>query len=188
MVSASAVGLYGDGGESELTEAAPVGSGFLAETTAAWEKEASQAECSRVVLLRTSIVFGARGGALKAMLPAVRAGCGAVFGSGRQWMPWIHLEDHVRLLLFAIEDMNVAGAINAASPWPVRQAEFAQTLARVVRRPLFLRVPAFALRLALRGLAEELLESKRVVPAAATEFGFGFKHPELEPALRDILG
>jgi uncharacterized protein (TIGR01777 family) len=181
------VGFYGDGGESELRESAPVGSGFLAETTAAWECEAGQAQAGRVVLLRTAIVLGRGGGALQAMLPPFRLGLGAIMGSGRQWMPWIHLEDQARLILFALEDMNVRGPLNATAPWPVRQSDFAKTLGRVLRRPVFLHAPAFVLRLILRGLAEEMLESKRAVPAAAAEHGFGFKYPELEPALRDLV-
>jgi len=188
LVSASAVGFYADGGESELTESAREGRGFLAETTARWEHEAAQANTARVGRLRTSIVLGRRGGALGAMLPAFRAGLGAIMGSGRQWMPWIHLEDHARLVLFAIEDMSVSGPLNAAAPWPIRQAGFAKELGRTLHRPVFLHAPAFALRLILRGLADELLESKRVLPAAATEHGFGFKFPELEPALCDLIG
>ena len=187
FVSGSAVGFYGDGGEAELTESAPAGRGFLAETTTQWEREAIPAKAGRVVLLRTGIVLGRRGGALMAMLPPFRLGLGAILGNGQQWVPWIHLEDHVRLLLFALEDMNISGPLNATAPWPVRQADFAKTLGRVLHRPVFLHAPAFALRLAMRGLAEELLESKRVLPAAATEHGFGFKFPELEPALRDLV-
>jgi uncharacterized protein (TIGR01777 family) len=188
LVNASAVGLYGDGGEAELTESAPPGNGFLAETTAQWEGEAVKAEIERVVLLRTAIVLGRGSGALEAMLPPFRMGLGTVFGNGRQWMPWIHLEDHARLCLFAIEDMSVRGPLNASAPWPVRQRDFAKALAAALHRPLFVRVPAFALRLVLRGLAAELLESKRVVPAAPMEFGFGFRFAEIEPALRDLLG
>jgi hypothetical protein len=121
------------------------------------------------------------------MTPVFRCGLGGVIGSGRQWMSWIHLEDLARLALFCIEDMNVSGAVNACAPWPVPHRDFVATLARVLRRPAIFRAPEFAVRFALRGLAEELLESKRVLPAAALEFGFGFKFPELEPALRELL-
>jgi uncharacterized protein len=103
-------------------------------------------------------------------------------------MSWIHLEDHARLLLFAVEDMNVRGVLNASAPWPVRHADFVRTLARVLHRPAFFHVPAFAVKVLLRGLSDEILESKRVLPAAALDYGFGFKFPELEPALRDLLG
>jgi len=187
LVSASAIGWYGDAGDSELTETSPQGSGFLAETCAAWENEAMKAAADRVVVVRTSVVLGRKGGAIKAMAPIFRLGLGGVIGSGRQWMSWVHVEDHARLLLFAVEDMNVRGVLNSSAPWPVRHADFVATLARVVKRPAFFRVPAFAVKLLLRGLSAELLESKRVLPAAALDFGYGFKFPELEPALRDLL-
>jgi uncharacterized protein (TIGR01777 family) len=187
FLSGSAVGFYGDFGEAEITENSPRGAGFLPDTVAAWEAEATKCNDVRTVLLRTAVVLGRKGGALAAMLPAFRLGFGAIMGPGSQWMPWIHLEDEARLILFAIENMDVAGPLNAAAPWPVRQRDFARALGRSIRRPVFLRVPAFALRLVLRGLADELLESKRVLPAAALDYGYGFKYPELEPALRDLL-
>jgi uncharacterized protein len=136
--------------------------------------------------LRTSVVLGRESGALKMMAPIFRAGLGGVVGSGRQWMSWIHREDLARLFLFAVEDMAVRGPLNATSPRPVRHADFVRTLARVLHRPAFFRIPAFAVQFALRGLAAELLESKRVVPEAAIAAGFGFQHSELEPALRDL--
>jgi len=188
FVSGSAVGYYGESGDGELTESSPPGAGFLAETVVAWEAEAAKAQAERTVFLRTAVVLGRGGGALRAMLPAFRAGLGAVMGSGSQWMPWIHLEDEARLILFAIENMDVTGALNASASWPIRQREFAETLGRALRRPVFLWAPAFALRLILRGLADEFLDSKRVLPAAALDHGFGFKYAELEPALRDLIG
>jgi uncharacterized protein (TIGR01777 family) len=187
LLSASAIGFYGDGGEVELTEESPRGRGFLAETTDSWEREAAQAP-ARVVTLRIGIVLGREAGALKLMAPIFRAGLGGVLGSGQQWMSWIHLEDLARLILFAVEDLSVRGPVNATAPWPVRHADFVRTLARVLQRPAFFRVPAYAVELALRGLAAELLESKRVLPAAAVAAGFGFRFPELEPALRDLFG
>ena len=188
FVSGSAIGFYGDRGDEELTEASPAGRGFLAETVQAWEAEARRAKGVRTVLLRTSIVLGKGGGALRAMAPAFRLGLGGPLGDGRQWLSWIHLEDLATLALFAIEDLDVSGPLNAAAPWPVRNADFTRTLARTLHRPAFLRVPAFALRAALGGFAAELLDSKRVLPAAAANHGFGFKFPELEPALKDVLG
>ncbi len=188
LVCASAVGIYADGGDSELDESAQVGRGLLAETCAAWEKEAADAKGARVVSLRIAPVLAPGAGMLRMMRPVFDCGLGAVIGSGRQWMPWIHYEDLARLVLFAVEDMNVRGPLNACAPWPVRNADFSRTLARVLHRPLLLRVPGWALRLALRGLSDELLGSRRVVPAAATSDGFGFRFPELEPALRDLLG
>jgi uncharacterized protein len=187
LVSASAIGFYGGRGDSELTEEAPRGTGFLAETCAAWENEAMKATMDRVVVVRTAVVLGRGSGAIKVMAPMFRLGLGGRISNGRQWMSWVHIEDHARLLLFAVEDMNVRGALNSSAPWPVRHADFVATLARVVKRPAVFRVPAFAVRLLLRGLSDELLESKRVLPAAAIDCGFGFKFPELEPALRDLL-
>ena len=186
FVCGSATGFYGGADDYELTETAPPGEGFLAETVRAWEAAAGAAKGVRTVLLRTSLVLGKKAGALKVMAPLFRAGLGATLGDGRQWMPWIHLEDEARLALFAVENLDVRGPLNAAAPWPVRNAEFTRTLARVLRRPAFLRVPAFALRLAGE-FSRELLDSKRVLPAAALEHGYGFRFSELEPALRNLL-
>lgn len=188
FVCASGVGYYADWGEAELAESTPSGHDLVAATCQAWESEAATAKGVRTVSLRIPPVLGRDGGMLRALLPIFRLGLGGPLGSGRQWMPWIHIEDFARLALFAIEDMAVSGPINACAPWPVRNEDFTRTLARVLHRPAFLRVPAWALRFALRGLSVELLSSRRVVPAAATALGFGFRFPELEPALRDLLG
>lgn len=187
LVCGSATGFYGDAGEAEITEESPAGTGFLAETVAAWEWEALNAEGFRTVLLRTSLVLGREGGALRVMAPLFRAGLGGSLGSGGQWMPWIHLEDEVRLALFSVENLEVSGPLNAAAPWPVRNAEFTQTLARILHRPAFFHVPPFALR-ALGEFSRELLDSRRVLPAAALEHGYGFRFSELAPALKDLLG
>ncbi len=187
LVCGSAIGFYGDGGEHELTEQTLGGAGFLAETAHAWEREAARAEGVRTVCLRTSVVLGKGGGALQFMAPLFRAGLGAQLGDGRQWMSWIHLEDEARLALFAVENLDVRGPLNACAPWPVRNADFTQILARTLRRPAFLRVPSSALRL-LGDLSHELLDSKRVLPAAALEHGYGFRFSELEPALKDLVG
>jgi uncharacterized protein (TIGR01777 family) len=187
LVCGSAIGFYGDAGERELTEQAPAGSGFLAETVQAWEAEALQADGVRTVLLRTALVLGKGHGALGAMAPIFRAGLGGPLGDGTQWMSWIHLEDEARLALFAVENLDLRGPLNASAPWPVRNSHFTKTLARTVHRPAFLRAPAFALRL-LGDLSHELLDSKRVLPAAALEHGFGFRFSELAPALKDLLG
>jgi uncharacterized protein (TIGR01777 family) len=188
LVCGSAVGFYGDRREEELTESSPPGSGFLAETVKAWEAEALRAEGVRVVLLRTAMVLGRKGGALAAMEPVFKLGLGGMLGNGRQWMPWIHLEDLASLILFAIENMDVSGALNASAPWPVRKAEFTKSLASALHRPAFFRVPAWTLKAALGGFSAELLESKRVLPAVATEHGFGFRFSELAPALADLCG
>jgi uncharacterized protein (TIGR01777 family) len=187
LVCGSAIGFYSDAGDAELTEAAPAGTEFLAETCQSWESAALAAARSRVVLMRTGIVLGREGGALRAMAPIFRAGLGGRIGSGQQWMPWIHLDDEARLALFAMENLDLRGPLNATAPWPVRNADFTRTFARTLHRPAFCHLPAFALRL-LGDFSHELLDSKRVVPAAATEHGFGFQFPELEPALKNLLG
>jgi uncharacterized protein (TIGR01777 family) len=187
LVSASAIGYYQPGADQELTELAPADDGFLAGAVRAWESEAIKAQTERVVLLRIAVVLGKEGGALRLMAPVFRLGLGGTLGDGQQWMSWIHVEDLARLALFAMEDADVCGPVNASAPWPVRQRDFSQALAAVLHRPAFFRVPAFLLRALLGGLAGELLESKRVVPAAAISAGFGFKFSEVEPALRDLF-
>ncbi len=188
LLSSSAIGFYGDRGEEELTETSPAGTGFLAETTQAWEAEAQRAEGVRLVLLRTSLVLGKHGGALAPMTPIFKLGLGGPLGDGRQWTSWIHLDDLAQLALFAIENLDIRGPLNGSAPWPARNADFTRSLAATLHRPAFFRVPAFALRAALRGFARELLDSKRVLPAAALDHGFGFQFPELAPALKNLLG
>ena len=187
FVCGSAVGIYPDSGDAELTETSRSGDAFLARTVKAWEAEAMKAEGTRVVLLRTGLVLGKGGGALRVMTPVFRAGLGGQIADGRQWMPWIHLEDEARLILFAVENLDVRGAVNATAPWPARNADFTRALAKTMRRPALFRVPAFALRL-LGDFSHELLDSKRVLPAVAVEHGFGFQFPELEAALKNLLG
>ncbi len=186
FVSGSAIGYYGDGGDKELEETAPAGTGFLPQTCQAWEAEALHAERTRIVLMRTAVVLGKESGALKAMLPAFSLGLGGQISNGTQWMSWIHIEDMARLILFAVENLDIHGPLNASAPWPVRNSEFTATLARTLHRPAWFRVPAFALR-ALGEFSHELLDSKRVVPAAATSHQFGFQFPELAPALKNLL-
>ena len=188
LVSASAIGFYGDSGEAELTEDSPPGTGFLAETCREWEAEALAAEpVCRTVRARIGLVLGKNGGALRMMLPLFRLGLGARLGGGRQWLSWIHVEDLASLLLFAVENLDMRGPLNATAPWPVRNSEFTAALARSLHRPTFLAVPPFALRLLLREFSHELLDSKRVLPATATAEGFGFQFPQLAPALADII-
>lgn len=189
LVSASAMGYYGPRGEDELTEGEPPGTDFLARVCVEWEREAERARALgvRVVTPRIGLVLGRGGGALDAMLPLFKAGLGGRIGSGRQWWSWIHLDDLVRLLVAAVRDEAMDGAYNAVSPAPVRQADFAKTLARVLGRPAFLPAPAFALRAATGGFAAELLASRRLVPARARQAGFGFRHADLEAALRATL-
>jgi uncharacterized protein (TIGR01777 family) len=188
LVSGSGVSIYADGGDAELSEDAPSCEGpFLATVVKEWEHEAQLAKHCRVVLLRTSIVLGKEGGALRILVPLFRGWLGARLGDGRQWMPWIHVVDEARLALFAVENMDLRGALNASAPAPVRNEEFTQMLAAVLRRRAFLRVPAFALKLAGE-ISHELLASKRMVPAKAIEQRFGFRFTGLRDALHDLLG
>jgi uncharacterized protein (TIGR01777 family) len=190
LVSASAVGFYGEKGDEIVDETAHSGDDFLSDVCRAWEAESVPARSAgvRVVNPRISLVLGADGGALPQMLPPFFWGMGSPLGSGRQWMSWIHVEDMVRLLLFAAETKPLAGAVNAAAPNPVTNRQFTKALGRVLGRPTFMpSVPGFMLRLMLGEFASVLLTSQRVVPKAATAAGFEFEFPELEPALADIL-
>jgi uncharacterized protein (TIGR01777 family) len=188
LVSASAVGYYTVHADEEITEDSPAGTGFLAEVCNCWENEAMKAEQLglRVVRLRNAMVLG-DGGVLAAMLPIFRAGIGGPLGRGRQWWPWIHIDDVVELILHAITKPALAGAVNASSPEPVRQKEFARALAQPLRRPALLPTPSLLLRLALGEFASELLASRRVIPKRALDAGYEFRYPELGPALRDVL-
>lgn len=190
LLSASAVGYYGDAGEQVLTEDSPPGSDFLARLARDWERLALRAAGPdrRVVITRLGAVLGAGGGGLAEMIRALRRGTGAVLGSGRQWFSWIHQEDLARAVLHLLEDGAAEGAYNLGSPHPMRQAEVARTLAALLRRPVGRAIPAAALRLTLGGFAEALLASQRMVPRRLLEAGFEFGHPELEPALREVLG
>ena len=191
MVSASAVGLYGDRGDERLTEDAAPGSGFLADVARAWEESTLAAERAgvRVVRLRTALVLAPRGGALARMLPPFRLGLGGPLGSGRQWWSWIQLDDLVRAIAHALEHRELRGAVNAAAPGAVTNAEFARTLGRVLRRPAAVPAPAWALR-ALLGAEfadQMLLASQRVEPARLLASGFTFRFAGLEDALRHTL-
>ncbi len=185
LVCASAVGYYGSRGEELLDESAPPGRGFLAEVCVDWEEAARGAAAHgvRPVSLRIGIVLAREGGALAPVARLFRLGLGGRLGSGRQWMPWIHVDDLVGLVRAALEHETWEGPVNAVSPVPVRNQEFTRELARAVRRPALVPVPGFALRLALGELAEELLGSRRVVPGKAEAGGFVFRHPELAEAL-----
>lgn len=189
LVSGSAIGIYGDTGEEAADEHSHQGTGFLAEVCEAWEQEALRAAelGVRVVLLRTSVALSREGGALAAMLPVFRLGLGGKLGNGRQWFSWIHIEDEAAMIMDSVEH-PIHGPINATAPNPVRNVEFTRTLARVLHRPAFLGVPAFALRAAAGEFASEMLDSRRVLPTAAGEAGFRFKHPGLGEALSELLG
>jgi len=185
LVCASAVGFYGDRGEQELHEDAPVGEGFLAELCAAWEEEAQRAAALglRVARLRFGVVLSRAGGALPVLARVFRLGLGGRIGSGQQWFSWIHLDDAVALALRAIEDVDFAGAFNLVAPAPLRNADLTRAVASAVHRPALLPAPAFAVRFALGDLAGELLGSRRVLPARARALGHPFAHPDLASAL-----
>jgi hypothetical protein len=190
MVSASAIGFYGDRGNDRLTEDERPGRDFLAELSAEWEREAQAAQSgrTRVVVLRTGIVLDPAEGALPKMLTPFRLYAGGPFGSGRQYMSWIHRDDWVSLVKWAIETPAVRGPVNLTAPHPVPNAEFARALGRVLDRPAFVPAPGFALKLLLGEMAGPLLlYSQRVVPTRALAGGFRFAHPDLDEALRDLL-
>ena len=188
FLSSSAIGIYGNRGDDEVTEATPPGSGFLAQVCVTWEREAvAAADVTRVVLLRTGVALARDGGALAQMAMPFRFFAGGPLGSGRQYISWIHREDWVAMVEWALHDAAVVGPLNLTAPHPVRNADFARTLGRVLHRPSLLPAPAFALRLALGEMADEaLLGGQRVLPAAALANGFTFRHPHLEGALRSI--
>ena len=165
------------------------GQGFLADVCKGWEREATAARefGLRVVLLRVATVLGRDGGALKPMLVPFKMGVGGKFGSGKQWMPWIQLDDLVSLYVFAAQTESVEGPLNAAAPETVTNEQFTKTLGKVLGRPTLIPAPRFALRLALGELANFVLSSQRVVPEAATEAGFQFRYGQLEAALRAVL-
>ena len=189
LVSASAVGYYGDGGERLLPEAAPPGQDFMAEVCKVWEREALRATelGLRVACLRFGIVLGPEGGALKQLLLPFKLGVGGPIGSGRQYMSWIHVEDLARLIVHAMVSPGVHGAVNAVAPAPVTNKEFSKALGRALHRPAVLPLPPFALRLALGEVASVVTMSQRCVPEKALAAGFEFAHPEIDEALRDLL-
>ncbi|MBI4464659.1 MAG: TIGR01777 family protein [Acidobacteria bacterium] len=190
LVSASAVGYYGDRGEQWLTEDKPPGSGFLAELCREWEAatEAAAQAGVRVVRLRIGVVLSVAGGALAKMLPPFRMGLGGKIGSGRQYMSWIALDDLVSIILHTLATPHLAGSVNAVAPNPATNQEFTKTLGKVLGRPTLFPAPAWAMRLAFGQMGEEvLLASTRVEPARLKASGYRFLFPELEGALHHVL-
>ena len=188
LISASAIGYYGDRGDEQLDEQSQPGNDFLAEVCTAWEQEAFAAEKLgvRTVVVRIGVVLGKEGGALQKMLLPFRLGLGGRLGSGRQWMSWIHLDDLVSLFVSVIGDGDATGAINGVAPAPVTNAVFTAALGKVLYRPVILPVPAFALRLTLGEMSAILLASQRALPRAATQLGFTFRYPDIRGALADL--
>jgi hypothetical protein len=186
FISASAVGYYGPRNDELLTEESPAGNDFLGRLCSAWEAEAFKAAelGIRVVCPRIGVVLGPGGGALTKMAGPFKYFVGGALGSGKQWMSWIHLEDVVGLINRFLDDRAIQGAVNTTAPNPVRNDDFCAALAKVLNRPCWARVPAFALKLALGDLADLLLTGQRVMPAAAEKFGYQFRYRDLEPALQ----
>jgi hypothetical protein len=188
MVNASAVGFYGDTGDAETDETAPPGTGFLAELCQDWERATRPAGPARVVLVRTGLVLAGHGGLLARIRPLFTLYAGGRLGSGRQYMPWVSLDDEIAAIRFALEHDTLAGPINVAGPTPVTNAEFTRTLATALHRPAPWVVPGFALRLVFGELADEgILAGQRAVPAALLRAGFQFRHESLRDALAGVL-
>jgi uncharacterized protein (TIGR01777 family) len=190
LIASSAIGFYGERGDEEVTESSAPGDNFLAEVCRAWEAESRRAEdaCIRTVLLRTGIVLSKDGGALGTMLLPFKFGVGGVIGSGRQWMSWISMDDHLRVIEYAIENEALRGAVNSVGPNPVTNEEFTKALGEVLYRPTFLPVPEFAVGMLFGEMGDALLlASTKVMPARLASAGFDFKYPDLKAALRHEL-
>lgn len=189
LISGSAIGWYGSRADEGLDESASSANDFAARLCQQWELAALQAAAAgtRVCLVRTGLVLDARGGMLAQLLPAARLGLGATLGDGQQWMSWIHAEDEVRAILHLLKTPAACGAFNLTAPSPVRQKDFMKILAATLKRPGFLQVPAAPLRLLLGERSLLLLGGQHVVPSALSKLGFSFLHPELRPALRDLI-
>lgn len=188
LICASASGYYGAHGDEIVDESAAPGRGWLAEVVARWERQAQSAKiATRTVVVRTGVVLDAGGGALAKMLPPFKAGIGGPIGRGRQYLPWIHLDDLVGIYMAAIDDPAFQGPINAAAPEPVTNRAFAKALGRALGRPAIAPVPAFSIRLLYGEMSQIVLEGVRMVPGRAAQLGYEFKHPDLDEALRDTL-
>lgn len=189
LVSSSGVGYYGPRGDEPLGEDAPAGDDFLAGVVEVWEREADRATEAgvRVVKLRTGVVLDAHGGALSKMLPAFKAGVGGPVAGGRQFLPWIHLDDIVSMMVEALDDERWSGAINATAPEPATNADFSKALGRALHRPAVAPVPALALRALYGEMADLVVYGQRAVPRRALELGFSFRHLHLDEALRSAL-
>jgi uncharacterized protein (TIGR01777 family) len=190
LVSASAIGYYGDRGNQVLTEESPPGADFLSGLAESWEAEAVKAEVLgiRVVRLRFGIILAKQGGALPQMMLPFKIGAGGKLGSGKQWMSWVALEDVLQVIRFAMETASVQGPVNVTAPQPVTNTEFTHVLAQAMHRPAFFTVPPFALRTLLGEMADALLlSSQRVLPQALENYGYPFQHRDLRSTLAAIL-
>jgi uncharacterized protein (TIGR01777 family) len=189
LVNSSAVGFYGDRGDEQLDETSTPGRGFMSEICREWEREADRAiECGiRVVRVRTGVVLSREGGALQKMLTPFKFGIGGPLGSGKQWFPWIHINDVVGIYHHALVTSGLSGPVNGVAPEPATNKEFTRELGGALHRPAFLPVPEAALRVLVGEMADVLFGSQRVLPKAALESGYRFQHPELAETLADLL-
>jgi uncharacterized protein (TIGR01777 family) len=189
FVSSSAVGYYGDRGDEPVDERSQAGRGFLSDVCVEWEREAAAARDlgMRVAMVRIGVVLAQGGGALEKMLVPFKLGLGGRLGDGRQWFPWIHLDDIVGVIRHALLNPLVAGPINGVAPGIVNNAEFTKDLAAALHRPTFLPVPKAALMILMGEMADVVLTSLRVIPRVALETGYQFKYPELRPALESLF-
>ncbi len=189
LVQSSAVGYYGDGGDRVLDESSPAGKDFLARLCVDWEESTREAEFMGVrrIVLRTGVVLAKGAEVLKRLILPFRLFVGGPLGDGRQWLPWIHIADVIGAVNFLVEDPNLSGVYNLSAPEPVQNAAFGKTLARVLRRPYWLPVPAFALKLVLGEMSKLVLEGQRAIPKRLIEAGYTFQFAGHEAALRDLL-
>jgi uncharacterized protein (TIGR01777 family) len=189
LVSASGVGYYGNRGDDVLTEDTPAGDDFLARLSVDWEREAlaASAKGARVVLARLGVVLGKGGGAMSRMIPAFKFFVGGPIGSGRQWFPWIHLQDLSAAILFLLERPEISGPVNLCAPDPVTNRDLAAALGRALHRPACMPAPAFMVRMALGEFAAVLLGSQRAVPKKLLQHHFSFRHPDILSAVQAVV-
>ncbi|MCG9127891.1 TIGR01777 family oxidoreductase [Candidatus Poribacteria bacterium] len=189
LINASAIGLYGDSGDESFTEESPVGKDYLAEVCHEWETEAVKAReyGTRVVLIRIGLVLGLGGGLLDQVLPPFKMGVGGKLGSGNQWMSWIHVDDVIGIVMHALENEEIQGALNATAPKPVRNIEFTKTLGSVLRKPTIFPVPIFGLKIMMGEFADFVVLSQNVLPEKTEASGYQFRFETLESALKDLL-
>ena len=189
LCSTSGAGYYGNRADESLTEDASFGSDFLAKVCIDWEKEAFRAEKKgvRVAAMRFGVVLDKNGGALAKMIPAFKSFAGGPLGSGRQWFPWIHMADLISAINFILETNEIKGPVNFCAPNPVRNRDFGKSLGNVLKRPSFMKVPSFMIRLVVGEMGTLLTNSQKVIPHTLLRHGFKFQHPDIDAALEDIF-
>lgn len=188
FLSASAIGYYGDQGDSILDENSLPGNDFLAKVCIDWEAEALKAENCRIVMPRIGVVLSEKGGALKEMLTPFKMNIGGPLGNGKQWWAWIHIDDLVNMFIWAVENENIEGPLNCVAPKPVTNKYFSEVLGKILHKPSFMKVPKFALKIALGESADFVMSSLRVVPLKARDNNFEFMYSEPEEAIKNLLG